>query len=59
MEDPICSMDVDEQTAAGHSEYHGETNYFCSESCKEEFDKNPQLYADEERDPQGAGQSTS
>ncbi len=45
MRDPICNMEVDEQTAAATSEYRGKTYYFCSEDCKEEFDQNPQKYA--------------
>lgn len=53
MRDPICNMEVDEQTAAANSEYRGKTYYFCSEDCKEEFDQNPQQYATQ--GAQGAG----
>ena len=30
--------------AAGHSTYKGKTYYFCCESCKPMFDKNPEKY---------------
>jgi len=56
MRDPICNMEVDEQSAAGQSEYQGKTYYFCSEGCKEEFDQNPQHYANQAA--QGAGQAS-
>jgi Cu+-exporting ATPase len=28
--DPVCGMDIDPATAAGTSEYKGQTYYFCS-----------------------------
>ena len=43
--DPVCGMEVDEKTAAGKSEYQGQTYYFCSVGCKKAFDKEPQKYA--------------
>jgi len=42
--DPVCGMDVDPKTAAGKSEYKGQTFYFCSLGCKKAFDKEPQKY---------------
>ena len=42
--DPVCGMDVDPKTAAGKSEYQGQTYYFCSTGCKKAFDKEPQKY---------------
>ena len=43
--DPVCGMQIEEQTAAGTSEYQGETYYFCSAGCKERFDREPEMYA--------------
>ena len=43
--DPVCGMDVDSKSAAGKSEYKGETYYFCSPGCKASFDKDPEKYA--------------
>lgn len=44
VKDPICGMDVDPKTAAGKSDYQGQTYYFCSAGCKQAFDKEPQKY---------------
>jgi Ala-tRNA(Pro) deacylase len=43
--DPVCGAEIEESQAAGWSEYAGGTYYFCSFSCKMEFDDNPQGYA--------------
>ena len=42
--DPVCDMDVTPETAAGKSEYKGESYYFCSPGCKRSFDKDPEKY---------------
>lgn len=42
--DPVCGMEVDPQTAAGSSEYMGQTYYFCSAGCKRDFEKDPERY---------------
>ena len=39
--DPVCHMDIDPETAAGRSEYEGQTYYFCSPGCKKDFDRDP------------------
>ena len=44
VKDPVCGMDVEKATATGHSEYKGQTYYFCSSSCKEKFDRNAEQY---------------
>jgi YHS domain-containing protein len=43
--DPVCWMQIEESDAAGTSEHHGRTHYFCSTQCKEKFDENPDNYA--------------
>lgn len=43
--DPVCGMQVDEKNSAGTSEYKRTTYYFCSQSCKQKFDANPEQYA--------------
>lgn len=43
--DPVCGMVIDSETAAGKSEYKGQTYYFCAPGCKKEFDKNPEQFA--------------
>jgi Cu+-exporting ATPase len=42
--DPVCGMQVDEETAAGKSEHKGKTYYFCSTQCKTAFDRSPEQY---------------
>jgi len=44
VKDPVCGMDIDPKTAAGKSEYKGQTYYFCSAGCKKAFDKEPDKY---------------
>lgn len=43
--DPVCGMQVDEQHAAGTSEFNNKTYYFCSQGCKQKFDAHPDQYA--------------
>ncbi|WP_309492048.1 YHS domain-containing protein [Candidatus Hecatella orcuttiae] len=43
--DPICGMDVDEEKIQYKSEHAGKTYYFCSPTCKSEFDRNPEKHA--------------
>jgi RND family efflux transporter MFP subunit len=46
--DPVCGMNVDESKAkaAGfQSTYKNQTYHFCSQGCKEHFEKNPERYA--------------
>ena len=42
--DPVCKMQVNEQKAAGKSDFEGKTYYFCAPVCKTKFDQNPQKY---------------
>lgn len=44
-QDPVCNMEVDERSASGSSQYQGENYYFCSQDCKQKFDRNPEQYA--------------
>jgi Cu+-exporting ATPase len=40
--DPVCGMEIDPASAAGKSEYKGNTYYFCNEQCKKTFDADPE-----------------
>jgi YHS domain-containing protein len=42
--DPICGMQVDENTAQYKTEYKGNTYYFCAPGCKKIFDAEPEKY---------------
>ena len=53
--DPVCGMQIDQSDAAGQSEFGGSTYFFCSTSCKEQFDDNPRRYLQEQSDSAGGG----
>lgn len=42
--DAVCGMEIDPATAAGKSEYKGQTYYFCAPGCKKAFDADPEKY---------------
>jgi len=44
VKDPVCGMDVEPTTAAGHTEHKGQTHHFCSAGCKKKFDLNPEQF---------------
>ena len=46
--DPVCGMEVDETSAKDRALFQGETYYFCSRDCKEEFDEAPEDYVGDE-----------
>ncbi len=39
--DPVCKMTIEDKDAVATSTYKGTTYYFCSKSCKKDFDINP------------------
>ncbi len=43
--DPVCGMEVYENTAAGTALYQGVVYYFCSRACLGVFEDNPAGYA--------------
>lgn len=45
VKDPVCGMGVDSSQAAAASAYAGRTYYFCSASCRDKFEKDPERYA--------------
>ena len=47
--DPVCGMDVEIARAAASTDLEGRTFYFCSLQCKQDFDRQPERYAGEER----------
>jgi YHS domain-containing protein len=50
LKDPVCGMEVTYATAQARSEYDGQTYYFDSLDCKEQFDKNPEKYVTHEHE---------
>ena len=39
--DPVCGMQVNEQTATATSVFEGNSYYFCCAGCKKKFDADP------------------
>ena len=44
MLDPVCGMEVAQDTAAAAWEYEGTTYLFCSIGCMERFREDPERY---------------
>ncbi|MGD2157161.1 MAG: YHS domain-containing protein [Anaerolineales bacterium] len=51
--DPVCKMEVDEETAEWTSTYKGETYYFCAPGCKAAFDRDPEKFLSEQEGHSG------
>jgi Cu+-exporting ATPase len=49
--DPICKMTIEDTDAVAATSYKGTAYYFCSDHCKEQFDRNPEAYL-EKKEPQ-------
>ena len=43
--DPVCGRRIDPSEAL-HRDYHGKTYYFCSHSCKQDFEYRPEEYSE-------------
>jgi YHS domain-containing protein len=50
--DPVCGMPVDEDKAPATSSYQGQRYSFCGQECKDNFDRQPQRYAQSKQQPQ-------
>jgi len=48
VKDVVCGMELDEKKVTQKSVYNGKTYYFCSLTCKKEFDKDPSKYIKQE-----------
>lgn len=42
--DPVCKMEIDDETAAETTVYEGKRFYFCCDGCQEKFVKAPEKY---------------
>ena len=42
--DPVCGMELDTATAPYNADYRGHTYSFCSESCQQSFQAEPERY---------------
>jgi YHS domain-containing protein len=55
--DPVCGMEIERARAAGMTDFGGVRYYFCSESCKKQFEDDPVRFVGEEEteEPPPAG----
>ena len=44
VKDPVCGMVIGASEAAAKVEHGNHTHYFCSQKCKEAFEKDPARY---------------
>jgi Cu+-exporting ATPase len=42
--DPVCGMEVDERSTKDRVTHQGQSYFFCSTDCKEEFEAAPEEY---------------
>ncbi len=42
--DPVCKMEISRLTAIDECIYRDKTYYFCSGSCREQFEAEPEKY---------------
>ena len=47
--DPVCDMEVEEEQGYGKM-YHGTLYRFCSKSCLDKFDTDPEKYLNKEQE---------
>ena len=45
--DPVCGKEVDPNAAAASENFEGHEYFFCSQKCKDEFNRHPDRYAGE------------
>ncbi len=44
VKDPVCGMTTAAEEAVAKIDHGSHTHYFCSEQCRQEFEKNPKKY---------------
>jgi YHS domain-containing protein len=54
--DPVCGMSVTAESAKAATVHGGKTYYFCSATCRDNFEKAPDQYAGKESPGAGHAQ---
>ncbi|MHB9129797.1 MAG: YHS domain-containing protein [Armatimonadota bacterium] len=44
--DPVCGMHLDAEEAPAVASYEGHSYYFCSDTHKQEFERDPKTYVE-------------
>ena len=55
--DPVCGMHVDPRTTDFHQQQGGETYYFCTSICRDQFLQHPERYLGDAEDDVSAMRS--
>jgi YHS domain-containing protein len=42
--DPVCGMEINEDSAKAQTQFAGKKYYFCSEDCRKKFEEHPDEY---------------
>ena len=45
VKDPVCGMEIEPEAAFATRQYKGQTVYFCSANCVQQFEADPARYA--------------
>ncbi len=53
VKDPVCGMVIEKPNAAAETTYEGTTYYFCSQDCKDAFDRDPKKHIDKTKQQPG------
>lgn len=51
--DPICGMRMNPEEAPAVATYNGRSYYFCSDTHKEEFERNPTFWVEKAKHDEG------
>lgn len=51
--DPVCGMSIESSEAAAQLKHNGNTYYFCSTHCRDEFKQAPERYTGDKAKTQG------
>lgn len=49
VKDPVCGMMIEPAAAAGLAVHQGRTYHFCSTTCRELFEENPDKFVSDAR----------
>jgi len=42
--DPVCGVEIEDETTAFKSTHEGDTYFFCDEGCRTKFDDDPRRF---------------
>ena len=59
VKDPVCGMEIDPKSAFATREHAGQTFYFCSKECVDQFDAHPHQFGHPKHDDQHESPSAS